>query len=89
MIKGKYLIAYLVILPDDNADTFATHLLISYYSFLFLILSLIVMNNSYIFPKGLHLKHERSSSSKVVLLTKSEYGSAVSFLKPLNSMSDE
>ena len=72
--------SYLSILPDDNADMFVASLLVSYYSFSYLILSLIVMINFYIVSKRFFLKCEELSNGRVVSITRKEYGSAVDFL---------
>ena len=72
--------SYLTIVPDDNADSFAASLLISYDSFYSLILSSIVMISLYIFFKYLLLKCEELSDARVASITKTEYGFSVHFL---------
>ena len=70
---------YLSILRENYADIFAPSLLISYCSFLSLILSSIVMIN-YILSKRFFLKREELSDARLVSITKKEYGFEVPFL---------
>ena len=62
--------SYLSIFPDDNADTFATSLLISYLNFSILIL----------LSKRFFLKCKEWAYARVASITKKEYGFAVHFL---------
>ena len=62
--------SYLSIFPDDNADTFATSLLISYCNFSILIL----------LSKRFFLKCKEWAYARVASITKKEYGFAVHFL---------
>ena len=62
--------SYLSISPDDNADTFAASLLISYCNFSFLILSSVVLIGFYILSKRFFLKRKGLSDAKVVSITK-------------------
>ena len=62
--------SYLSIFPDDNADTFAASLLISYCIYSSIILSSTVMINFYILSKRFFLKRKRLSDAKVVSITK-------------------
>ena len=84
--------SYLSVLPDGNADIFTASLLISYYSFSSLILS-IVMISFYILSKRFFLKHKGLSVVRVMAVTKKKYGFAVHFLlifmKPLKSVPAE
>ena len=72
--------SYLTIFPDDNADIFAASPLMSCYNFSSLILSSIVMIACYILCKRFFLKHKGWSVTRVVSITKKEYGFAVHFL---------
>ena len=62
--------SYLSILPGDNADIVAASLLIWYFSFLYLILSSIVMINFHIPSKRFFLKCKKLSDVKGVSTTK-------------------
>ena len=73
-------------LPDDKVDTFATSLLISFYSFSSLIWSSIVMVLSYIYFKRIFQNLKGLSDRKVVSLTKKEYDSAVWFFIDLKEV---
>ena len=66
--------SYLLIFLHDNADIFAAFLLISYWRFLSLILSSIVMISFCIFSKTFFLKCERLFNATVASITKKEYG---------------
>ena len=70
----------LSILPDDNADVFATSLLISCCNFSSLILSSNVLISFYILSKRLFLKREELSDEKVASITKKEDRFPVNFL---------
>ena len=72
--------SYSSVLADDNADIFTASLLISRYTFSYLILSSIVMIGFYILSKRFFLKQEEVSDARVVLITKNEYGFAVHLL---------
>ena len=72
--------SYLLILPDDKADTFAASLLISYCSYSSSIYSLIAMILLYIYFKRFFLNLKGLSDGKTVSLTKKEYDSGVNFL---------
>ena len=72
--------SYLPTFPDDNGDIFAASWLISYYSFLLLIISSIAMINFYIVSKRFFLKRKKLSDGRVVSITKKEFGSEVEFL---------
>ena len=72
--------SYLSTFLDDNADIFATSLLISYCSFSFLILSSIIIISFYILSTRFCLKPKRLSNARVESLTKKEYGYTVHFL---------
>ena len=82
--------SYLSLLPDD---IYAPFLLMSYCSFLSLLLSTIAMISFYIPSKRLFQKRKRLSDAKVVSITKKKYGFGVHFLeklmKYLNLISDE
>ena len=69
--------SYLSIFPDDNGDTFATSLLISYCRFPSLILSSLVMISFYILSKRFFLKREGLFDARVASVTEEEYGFAV------------
>ena len=71
--------SYSSILPDDNADIFAASMLTSYCSFLSLILSVVIISFNSL-CKRFFLKGKGLSDARVVLITKKEYGFAVSFL---------
>ena len=70
--------SYLSIVTDDNADTFAASLLVSYCSFSSLILSSVV--SYYILSKRFFLKRKGLFDARVASITKKEYGFAVNFL---------
>ena len=63
-----------------RGDSVGASLVISYFSFSSLILSLIVMISFYILSKRLFLKRKGLSDVRVVSITKKEYGYAVHFL---------
>ena len=74
--------SYLSMLHDDNADIFATSLLISYCSFSSQILSSIVIITFHILSKRLCLKRKiLSDDARVVSIAKKEYDFAVPFFK--------
>ena len=58
------------VFPDDNADIFAISQVISYCSFLSLILSSIIMISFYILSKRLFLKHKGLSDARVASIPK-------------------
>ena len=66
--------SYLSIFPYNKANIFAASLLVSYCSFLFLMLLLIVMVIFYILSERFFLKRKRLCDVRVALITKSEYG---------------
>ena len=70
----------LINLLDDNADVFAVSLFISYFIFLSVILSSIVMISFYILSKIFFLKRQKSTGARLASITKKEYGLAVRFL---------
>ena len=72
--------SYLSIFSDDNADIFAASLLISYCSFLSLILSSIVPISFYIPSTRFFPKRNGLFDARVASITKKEYGFAVKFL---------
>ena len=72
--------SYLTTFPDDNADIFATSLLISYCSFSSVILSSILITGFYILSKRFFLKRERLSDTRLASITKKEYSFTVHFL---------
>ena len=82
--------SYLCFLPDDKADIIAASLLISYYSFPSLILSLIVTILYYkielhpreftLYTKKVFLNFKGLFDGSVVSLAKKEYGSEVCLL---------
>ena len=72
--------SYLSIFPDDNGDIFAASLLISYGSFLSLIISSIARVSFYILFKRFSLKRKDISNAKVASITKKVYGFALHFL---------
>ena len=74
--------SYISIFADDNFDIFAASLLISYYIFSSLILS-VVMINLYILSKRFILKHEELYDARVVSITKKEMFLQYSFYKDL------
>ena len=69
------------ILPENNANVFATSLLISYCGFSSVILSLIVMINFCIVSERFFSKRKEWYDGRVVWITKNEYGSIVDFLQ--------
>ena len=73
--------SYLSTLPEDNADTFVTSLLISYCSFLSLILSSIAIIKFHVHSKRFFLKDEGLSDARVVSITKKEYVLQYTFYK--------
>ena len=83
----------LSVLPDDNADIFASSLLISYYSFSSLILSSIVMIIPFIFSETLSLKRKGLIDGRVISFTKKRYGFVgyffEKFIKSSKSTSDQ
>ena len=62
--------SYLIILSDDNADSFTASLLVSYRSFSALILSSVVIIGFYILSKRFFLKREEIFDVGVVSVTK-------------------
>ena len=56
--------SYLSIFPDENANTFAASLLISYCSFSSLMLSAVVVISLCIFSKNFFLKHKELSEQE-------------------------
>ena len=72
--------SYLSIFSDDNADIFAASLLLSYCSFLSLILSSVVMIRFFILSVGFVLKRKGLSDARVASITKKDYCFAVHFL---------
>ena len=70
----------LLILSDDNADIFTASLLISYYSFSPLILSLAVMISFHILSKRLLLKRRELSDEGLLSFIKNEYVLTAHFL---------
>ena len=62
--------SYSSILSDDNADTSAVSLLISYYIFSSLILSSILKISSYILSKILFLERKALSDARLASITK-------------------
>ena len=69
------------IFPDDNVDTFAASLLISYCSFSSLFIASIVVISFYILSKRFFLKREGLFDPRVASITKTDYGFAVHFCK--------
>ena len=78
---------------DNTTDLFASYLLISHFSFSYLILPSIARFSFYILSKRFFLNCEGLSDGKVASNTKNEDSLAVHFLyrfmKSLNSISDE
>ena len=70
----------LSILSDDNTDIFTASLLISYYSFSPLILSLAVMISFHILSKRLLLKRRQLSDAGLLSFIKNEYVLTAHFL---------
>ena len=79
-ISSSVRYSYSSIFPDDNANFFASSLLISYCSFSSLILSSFVMIDFHIVSKRFSLKREELSDGRGISITKKESGSAVDFL---------
>ena len=71
---------YLLIFPGDNVDILAASLLISFCSFLFLILSWIFMINFYILSKIFFLKREGLFDARIISIAKKQYSFSVHFL---------
>ena len=71
----------LSIFSDNNADTFATFLLISYCSFSSLILSSVFMISFYSLCKRFFLKRKGLSDARVTSMTKKEYSFTVHILQ--------
>ena len=77
----------LSILPKDNTYICAASLLMSYYSFWPLMLSLNVIIGFYILSKILQLKCKGLSDARVVPLTEKKYGFAVHFFVNIHDVS--
>ena len=71
--------SYLSILPDDNTDTFAACVLMSYCSVSSLLLSSIIMIDFYILSKRSFLKHQGSSDGRLPSIIRKEHAFAVHF----------
>ena len=69
--------SYLSIFKDDKADIFAASLLIPYCTFLYRILSSILVISFCILSKRFFLKRGGLSDARVATITKKEYGFAV------------
>ena len=84
--------SYLSIFLNDNADIFAASLLASYYRFLSLILSSIVMISFFVLSIRFYLKRKALSDARVASKTKRECDFSVHFLQRfircLKSISD-
>ena len=78
--------SYLSVLPHDNADIFASSLLISYSIFPFLILLSVVMIAFCMVSKRLCPKLRVLSDARVGSLTRKEYGLAVHFCLKLHKI---
>ena len=78
---------YSSILPDHNAEIFATFLQLSYCSFSSLILSSSIMVSFNNFSKRFCLKCKVLSDSRVVSITKKEHGFVLHFFVKIHKVS--